>query len=111
MNEGISIRYFDDLANAIEATVDLDHLLEITKAPTIAVETSIFEKQTDRKLVHFAVAKDAAFNFYYEENLELLRAYGAELHFFSPLKMSKYRQSTRFIYRWWFPRRVCGTTK
>ncbi|SES35141.1 cobyrinate a,c-diamide synthase [Psychrobacillus sp. OK032] len=90
--------YFDDLANAIEATVDLDHLLEITKAPTIAVETSIFEKQTDRKPVHIAVAKDAAFNFYYEENLELLRAYGAELHFFSPLQNEQVPSQAQGLY-------------
>jgi len=90
--------YFDDLANAIEATVDLDQLLEVTSAPQITVETSIFKKQLNRKPVHIAVAKDAAFNFYYEENLELLRSYGAELHFFSPLQNEEVPSQAQGLY-------------
>src|SRR5207249_10077067 len=35
--------------------------------------------------VRIGVARDAAFQFYYAENLDLLRESGAELHFWSPL--------------------------
>ena len=77
--------YFDELANAIEATVDLDLLLQVTKAAELEPTSPIFDPQTPTQKVHLAVAKDAAFNFYYEENFELLKANGAELHFFSPL--------------------------
>ncbi|MEM9136920.1 MAG: cobyrinic acid a,c-diamide synthase, partial [Cyanobacteria bacterium P01_F01_bin.42] len=38
--------------------------------------------------VRIAIARDAAFNFYYEDNLDALRALGADLEFWSPLSES-----------------------
>src|SRR5207302_329211 len=40
---------------------------------------------TPSRPVRIGVARDVAFQFYYAENLDLLREAGAELHFWSPL--------------------------
>lgn len=90
--------YFDRLAEAIEETVDVEQLLEITKAQPLDVTASIFDLQPQGQEVHIAVARDAAFNFYYEENLELLRAYGATLHFFSPLQNEEVPRIAQGLY-------------
>lgn len=82
---------FEHLAQQLEATVDLGALLRIAKqAPEIHPPIlEIFSygqggKRAGLQVV-IAVAKDAAFNFYYPENLELLESYGATLVYFSPL--------------------------
>lgn len=90
--------YFDELADAIEATVDLDLLLQITKAAELKQTSKIFESQDHTQEIHLAVAKDAAFNFYYEENFELLKANGAKLHFFSPLENEPVPEQAQGLY-------------
>ncbi|MER2112383.1 MAG: cobyrinate a,c-diamide synthase [Solibacillus isronensis] len=90
--------YFDELAEAIEATVDLDLLLQVTKAAELEQTSQIFESQDNTQEIHLAVAKDAAFNFYYEENFELLEANGAKLHFFSPLENEPVPEQAQGLY-------------
>ncbi|MBG9796294.1 cobyrinate a,c-diamide synthase [Brevibacillus laterosporus] len=83
--------WFDLLAEKIEATVDLELLLSLANGasalaePTEKLLVGPSTASSDLSPVKLAVAKDEAFNFYYQENLELLEAYGAQLSYFSPL--------------------------
>lgn len=66
-----------------EQCIDLDGVLELAaSAPALYAKAPEISPVTN---VRIAVARDRAFCFLYEENLELLRLLGCELCFFSPL--------------------------
>lgn len=73
-------RRLDDLAAAVAHTplAELPDSVEIRPASLSAVPPLL-------EGVHIGIARDAAFSFLYPANLDVLRAMGAELAFFSPL--------------------------
>ena len=86
------------LADAIGQTVDLDGLIELARQaqPLEYAPLELTPIVQNRPCI--AVARDRAFCFYYAENLELLRALGAELRFFSPLADSALPEEADALY-------------
>jgi cobyrinic acid a,c-diamide synthase len=72
------------LALQAEATIDLRGIIQLAHtAPKISDENEI--ALPSMPPVRIAIAQDAAFCFYYQDNLDLLQALGAQLIPFSPL--------------------------
>ena len=96
-----------EFAIQLEQTVNVDKLLEIAESvDKVGVSNRGSQSDTQSSLnkynqgspnkynqsspdndtkIRIAVAMDEAFNFYYDENLQMLKEYGAELIYFSPV--------------------------
>lgn len=71
------------LAREIEKSVDLELL--VSKSTYTLNKCQTIKATKSKQPLKLGLAKDAAFNFYYEENIELLRACGVEIIEFSPM--------------------------
>ncbi len=79
---------FQELGHTIAENLDLSLILEFAKsAGPLAIPPTVIYREilTSEPKVRIAYAYDAAFNFYYQDNLALLKHYGAELVPVSPL--------------------------
>ena len=88
----------DALADAAEATIDLDRLIARARPPTLAGAEGRKPIEPSARSVRVALARDPAFCFYYEDNLDLLRDEGAEIVPFSPLDDPGLPEGTGFVY-------------
>lgn len=97
-------KQLDEIADLLEESVDLDGILELARSYAEKVENNedagLAKCQTSqvamktraagsftesRNPLRIAVARDEAFCFYYQENMELLESLGVELIPFSPI--------------------------
>ena len=71
------------VADYMKEQIDIDKTISIAKkASKLRIKTNTIHKKTEATI---AVALDESFNFYYADNLDILRSLGAELKFFSPV--------------------------
>jgi len=95
-------------AEAVRAHLNLDRLIEIAQAAGALPHRSPATEEEEAlewaaagpqgEPVRIAVARDEAFCFYYEDNLDLLRAAGAEIAPFSPLRDADLPAGARGVY-------------
>ena len=97
------------LADWIESHLDLEQLLRLSaerSAPAVQPVTALV---TSPMRARIGIARDAAFCFYYEDNLRMLRGLGAELVEFSPIADRYAASGTGWALSWWgIPRAACA---
>jgi cobyrinic acid a,c-diamide synthase len=89
--------FWQRLADAAEATLDLDRLMALARVPTLHPAEQE-PPVPPRRSVRVALARDPAFCFYYEDNLDQLRAAGAEVVPFSPLEDEALPAGAELVY-------------
>lgn len=84
----LSSGFYKKLSKRVEDHIDLTRILKIGRQarPLPYPGVMIFKKGPQKSRVTIAVAKDEAFNFYYQDNLEILNHLGADIVTFSPLR-------------------------
>jgi cobyrinic acid a,c-diamide synthase len=88
------------LASLAEEYLDVDGLVRIARSapPLPAHADAIFGVPATPRRIRIAVARDEAFNFYYEDNLDILGHLGAEIVPFSPIRDEALPEGTSGIY-------------
>jgi cobyrinic acid a,c-diamide synthase len=77
---------FNKLAGLVEEHLDVSKLLEMEA--TVVSSKVLPGPPARQAAIRLGVARDEAFCFYYQDNLDLLTHFGAELCFFSPVRDS-----------------------
>ena len=87
------------LKKEFQKTIDIKAIYETVEINLSYKLKNIFSDFKDRyKNIKIGIAKDNAFSFYYNDNIEFLENLGAEIKYFSPLKGEKIPDDVDMLY-------------
>lgn len=91
--------FWGKLISQCEATLNIPQILNLAERAVVPdAERELFPARRRPPAALIAVARDKAFSFYYQDSLDLLEAWGAELAPFSPLKDTSLPQGAFGVY-------------
>lgn len=84
----LHLGFHQRLSKLVENNINLSRIIKIGRRVKLLPynKEEIFKKEHPKDYVTIAIAKDEAFNFYYQDNLDILRHLGAKIVTFSPLR-------------------------
>lgn len=87
------------VAEMVEDSVNLDQLLACSRMEAPKAMTHLTQERFgEYKGLKVGIALDESFNFYYWDNLDLIKALGCDCVFFSPIHDQKLPEGLDFIY-------------
>ena len=95
----VARQWYDFLIAQVEETIDLDRIVQLAgSCNTPSAQPQAYPEESQPKKARIAIARDKAFSFYYQDSLDLLEAWGAELAPFSPLDDSRLPEGVGGLY-------------